>query len=412
MKFLKKLLMLFFIIFSSNLIFSNEYYIKLDPVVSNFYLVLDKSGSMSGTPMENTIQGALTFVDNIKSTDNVGIITFGSSVKELSKLTNNKNKLSRIIRSINSSGSTLLYDGIATAIRNISYSSGNKIIVFLTDGSDSGSVFSINDLDQMNKAENIFVYGIGLGAVNHSGIRGIAEATEGSYSEVVDDTELNNIYTMVLDEYYRYNDSNLIGKGQITVKSLPYGTPVFINDEFMGNTPVSLRGVEPEDYNIKVKYKKGTWERDVKVMENYLTVVETSESEVPGNLTIGSKPGSASVFIDGTYVGMTGLIGNAVADDTALKVNALPPGKHKIKIIVAPDTQFSASQVWEFDFNMGMESRHVLVNVFFNTAQFTDGEVIKRDPMINVQSAIGSLGNSGNFPKTGLMPSFPTNSGD
>lgn len=390
-----KIIILFvLVIVKSSILLGNDYFVKLQPDISNFYLVLDKSGSMSGLPLDNAKEGAISFISNTKSTDNVGVITFGSEVNILSNLSNDKRYLTREIKNISSAGSTMLYDGIATAITKIRNNNGNKIIVFLTDGGDTGSSFSVTDLYQMNNAENIFVYGIGLGLVNHSGIRGIAEATGGTYTEVTSDTELNRIYTMVLDEYYRYNAVNLINKGQITVKTLPSGIPVYLNDELAGISPISLRGVKAGDHNIKVNYKKGVWERDIKVKENFLTVIESNEIEVPGNLTIGSKPGGASIFIDGTYVGMTGLIGRAVSDEATLKVRALPPGKHTLKIIAVPDFELSESQVWEFEFDMNNNSRHVLINVFHNNAQFDDGEIVKRDPMENINSAFEMFDNS------------------
>ena len=136
------------------------------PAINSFSIVVDRSGSMDGKPMNDAKNAVKHFIDEMRSGDQANIIAFDNSVSVYSGMGSSKSSLKSAVRSIQPGGATALYDAIAKAATLIHSESGARIIVFLTDGDDSASKFRLKDIKNMNLSEGIFIYGIGLGNVN------------------------------------------------------------------------------------------------------------------------------------------------------------------------------------------------------------------------------------------------------
>lgn len=101
-------------------------------------LVLDTSGSMSGTSLTYTKAAATKFVDQIlgasKST-NIAIVTYASSANTLIGLTNDKAALTKAIDGISANGMTNIYTAMQAADTILQSSKANKkAIVIMSDG--------------------------------------------------------------------------------------------------------------------------------------------------------------------------------------------------------------------------------------------------------------------------------------
>ena len=99
-------------------------------------LVLDTSGSMSGTPMEETKKAATNFVNTILEEDaSIGIVTYEDSAERLSDFSVDKNHLTGIVAGISSGGGTNIESGLAEAKSMLDSSNAKKkIIVLMSDG--------------------------------------------------------------------------------------------------------------------------------------------------------------------------------------------------------------------------------------------------------------------------------------
>lgn len=99
-------------------------------------LVLDVSGSMSGTPLEETKKAATKFISTILKEDaSIGIVVYDDNAEVLSDFSMDEEKLTGIVSGITDRGSTNIDDGLTKANELLQYSNAEKkIIVLMSDG--------------------------------------------------------------------------------------------------------------------------------------------------------------------------------------------------------------------------------------------------------------------------------------
>lgn len=99
-------------------------------------LVLDVSGSMSGTPMEETQKASVNFIDTILEEDaSIGIVTYDDNAEQLSDFSIDRSHLTEIASDISSGGGTNIEAGLAEAKSMLDSSNAKKkIIVLMSDG--------------------------------------------------------------------------------------------------------------------------------------------------------------------------------------------------------------------------------------------------------------------------------------
>jgi len=359
------------------------------PSVNNFSIVIDRSGSMRGKAIEDAKKSVKHLINELKNNDRANIITFNNTVSILSDLNSDKNRLKSAVESIDVGGATHLYDAIARASSSLRTIQGSKIIIFLTDGDDTGSKFSISDIKSMNLTEGIFIYGVGLGKVDRSSLDGLSNATNGTYFTAARSGELYNIYDKVIQAYYNNYGNNLSTTASMTIRSLPSGKNVIIDGEYKGKTPLKLESLKPAMADVSVEFGRGDWSCNTKLEAGYRTIIDARESDIGRDVFVSSTPFGASVFLDGNYVGDTPISNSSQKnkkglfrkkDDWSysnnLRIPLVPIGKHKLKVIAVPEMEMGFE--YEFEFSVKKRERSVHVNLFDLSYNFKNGEKGKK----------------------------------
>jgi archaellum component FlaG (FlaF/FlaG flagellin family) len=113
--------------------------------------------------------------------------------------------------------------------------------------------------------------------------------------------------------------------GSISVTSSPSHARVFLDGEYRGRTPLTIRNVRVGEYQIKVT-KEGyyDWSQAIRVRPNVTNRVFAMLEPIPrtGSIAVNSSPRHARVFLDGIERGTTPL--------TITDINA---GWHQVVII-------------------------------------------------------------------------------
>ena len=146
-------------------------------IVSNptdIALVLDRSGSMTGTPLANMKTGAKTFIDiisqstggqptgEIGSGSRIGIVSFSDTATQSTQMITSVATLKNAVDSLTAAGSTNHADAFTKAIALFNPSSSNaKVIVMFTDGKTTAGAPPA-PVAAAARAQGIIIYCIGL----------------------------------------------------------------------------------------------------------------------------------------------------------------------------------------------------------------------------------------------------------
>jgi VWFA-related protein len=121
-------------------------------------LILDASASMTYSIADAT-KAALTFVQRtLKQGDRCTIFSVRDTPRREVPLTADRTSVEKAIANIRPSGRTSLYDAISSAIRELRSEKNRKAIVVLSDGGDTSSVMSFEDIDRLTKEAGIPLY--------------------------------------------------------------------------------------------------------------------------------------------------------------------------------------------------------------------------------------------------------------
>lgn len=125
-------------------------------------LVIDISGSMEGDKIDQARKAAQRFLDLLPPQNRLTLITFNDTIvqqNELAPFEQVEATVRAQVDGIVAGGGTALYDAVAAAADLLDQAAaqdgGNRIraIVVLSDGQDTGSMASLNDLTQLDRGE-------------------------------------------------------------------------------------------------------------------------------------------------------------------------------------------------------------------------------------------------------------------
>jgi Ca-activated chloride channel family protein len=182
--------------------------ITANPV--DIVLVLDRSGSMSGSPLANLKNGANKFIDIIdESTDgaqdgqigngsHIGIVSFSGTAVQDTQLITSVSELKAAVGALSAGGNTNHADAFSKAVELFDPSSSNeRVIVLFTDGQTTAGG-DATPIAAAAKAQGIIIYCIGLsgnGGVDMQALNAWASAPPSSYVAITpDDEELEKMF--------------------------------------------------------------------------------------------------------------------------------------------------------------------------------------------------------------------------
>ena len=245
-----------------------SYFVDRDVV-----LVLDASGSMDGTPLNETKKAATEFVDTVlEQSASVGVVKYDDEAEIVSPFSNDGNYLKNSINNIRTDGSTNIEDGLATAESMLSISSAKKkIIVLMSDGEpNDGKVGEelIAYADELKK-KDIYIYTLGffesLGDKTSAQYLMEKIASEGCHYEVSDADSLVYFFGDIADQ--------INGQKFIYVRiACPVDVTVSFNGEALDSSEKNL--------NTRTSFGSLTFEdNDTQAIESYNSYYSINESE-------------------------------------------------------------------------------------------------------------------------------------
>ena len=209
-------------------------------------LVLDRSGSMNGAPLDSMKSGVKSFIDLLDVTcDEAAVVSFSSNVTTDVPVTSDTAVLKAGVDALVASGSTALWDGTGVGITELidHGTQGCRGVIVTTDGGDNSStVYSLDTciaLAQRNKIR-VFTVAVGNGAILPP-LQRIADETGGAFFRANSLDELRGIYKQI----YTIMHQNY-GECTITFESsCPDGSTRTV--EIIAGSPVEFPGCAGSD---------------------------------------------------------------------------------------------------------------------------------------------------------------------
>jgi Ca-activated chloride channel homolog len=145
-------------------------------------LLIDTSASMESR-MRIAQDAAIGFVRKLRPEDLGQVVDFDSRVQILQDFTNNVDELERSIRSTSAGGSTAMYNALYISLKELAKIKATtaedvrrQAIVLLTDGEDTSSLVSYDEVMDLAKRSETAVYTIALQAKDAPQTKGFREA--------------------------------------------------------------------------------------------------------------------------------------------------------------------------------------------------------------------------------------------
>ncbi|HEY3821608.1 MAG TPA: VWA domain-containing protein [Polyangiaceae bacterium] len=160
-------------------------------------LVIDRSGSMTGLPLEMAKQAAKATADTLAADDLLEVIVFDSQPTRIVRMTPAKHRarIQNDIARIQAGGGTEIFPALDAAYQALTTTRAKKKhVILLTDGQAPQN--GIRDLVQAMAAESITVSTVGLGGgVDETLLRMISDVGGGRFYKVADPQSLPRIFT-------------------------------------------------------------------------------------------------------------------------------------------------------------------------------------------------------------------------
>jgi len=178
----------------------------------NLSIVLDRSGSMGGTKIEQARLAAIEAVRRLHVDDIISIVTYDSVIETIvpAQPARNKDWIEEQIRRITPRGSTALFGGVsqgAAELRKYIEGSYNHRMILLSDGIANVGPSRPSDLAQLGASllkEQIHVSTIGIGlGYNEDLMTDLAREGGGNTHFVEDASDLARIITSELGEAHQ-----------------------------------------------------------------------------------------------------------------------------------------------------------------------------------------------------------------
>jgi len=125
-------------------------------------ILVDVSGSMR-YKLQQSLQTAREMAMALSPEDEVFIMTYAEDSNVLTDFTQTGSHIQQIFRGIRTGGDTHQFDAIGLALRMMDNAKHQKkVLLLLTDGFDTQSRLTIEDVDDLLKQAEVLVYAIGI----------------------------------------------------------------------------------------------------------------------------------------------------------------------------------------------------------------------------------------------------------
>jgi len=169
-------------------------------------LLVDESGSMKGEAIQGAAAAAAAFIDAMRPQDRAAIQVFNEGFRTLQDFTGDKESLKKSLANLQPAKETALYDALLKSFLTLEASSSGqgRYLILLSDGDDTASMASLEEVLAAARATGVPIYAIGLKTTEFDSapLVQLADSTGGRYLETPDPDALVALYQSLAKEIY------------------------------------------------------------------------------------------------------------------------------------------------------------------------------------------------------------------
>lgn len=241
-----------------------------------FTLIVDRSGSMSGTKMTQAVNAAKFIVNNLNPGDKFNIVDFETNVYKFRNnhvLYTNQSRDSALayVNAIVAGGSTNISGAFSTAVPQFSAASDStaNIIIFFTDGqptvgiTETGALAThVRNLIQSTETK-IFLYSFGIGTDVNQQLLTLMSSQNNGYAEFLLDGELESRITnfylriknpVLLSPSVSFNSGGVTNVYPNPLPNLYIGQQMIVTGRYLSTGPVTVT-LSGKAFNQPVSYQ-------------------------------------------------------------------------------------------------------------------------------------------------------------
>ncbi len=133
-------------------------------------------------------------------------------------------------------------------------------------------------------------------------------------------------------ESYKVSANLRARPGSLEIVTIPPKARVYVDNQFRGESPISLSSLPPGEHRVRVEMKGFEADaRTIRVRAGEQTTEEFRLANNSGVLMLVSEPAGARVFVDGQDVGVTTPAAAGLVSE-ALRVDTLARGEHTLQL--------------------------------------------------------------------------------
>lgn len=165
-------------------------------------LTLATGISMQDNGKLGQVQNAAeAFVAQMRPIDRVGLIRFDTQLTLASPFTGDQAALTKKISGLTTQGNTRLYDALVLALHQTAAVDGSKAVVLMTDGQDTESGATLDQVLGLIHYTGIRVYTIGIGSnVDDQVLSQIAQASGGHFYRAPTAADIGNAFRLMSNQ--------------------------------------------------------------------------------------------------------------------------------------------------------------------------------------------------------------------
>ena len=230
--------------------------------------VIDTSGSMGGTSIQQAKQSLLYSLDRLSPFDSFNIIEFNSSHRALFYTPRDANQTNvqaarEFVQGLSAGGGTLMYPALELALVNAS-TQRLRQIVFITDGAVGNEAQLIQLISEQLKDSRLFTVGIGS-APNGYFMRAAAEFGRGTYTYVSATQEVSTRMSQLFEKLSKPVAKNIEVDWPEDWHSFPeFGADLYAGEPML----IAVKeGSEVEEITVRGVTAMQPWEQTLKLSQ-------------------------------------------------------------------------------------------------------------------------------------------------